>query len=192
MERRVAMNPLACIKQMFTGTDMHNAVHPAILQTFLFIVLPFSFLPPAMLLLAGTYHPDAFLIDVPFARWIDVAFVFFVAELFTVPLIAWVIRDLATMLKIENDYRKAFLAAGIAPIPLWLSSLALAVPNLAFLVGAVAFGLVLSAFLLHRGVHAVFTITNEEDAQALSSSAFSVGGLAWAVLCGIVVLPLVG
>jgi hypothetical protein len=46
--------------------------------------------------------------------------------------------------------------------------------------------------LLHRGIHGVFDIHNEEDAQALSSSAFSVGGLAWAILCGIVVLPLMG
>lgn len=186
------MNPLTCIRQMLAGADRRDATHPGVLQTFLFIVLPFSFMPPAMLLLAGYYHPDAFLIDVPFARWIDVAIAFLVAELLTVPLMAWVIRDLTNMLKIDSDYRKAFLAAGIAPIPLWLSSLALSVPNIAFLLCAVASGLILSAILLHRGVQAVFAIAIDEDAQALSSSAFSVGGLAWAVLCGMIVLPLLG
>lgn len=186
------MNPLACIKQICFGTGMRDVVHPAVFQTFFFIVLPFSLLPPAMLLLAGQVHPTAFLSGVPYARWIDVAFVFFVAELLTVPLIAWVIRDLATMLKIENDFRKCFLIAGISAIPLCLSSLALTVPNLAFLLGAAALGLILSALVLHRGVYAVFNITDDEDAQALSSSAFSVGGLAWAILCGILVLPLTG
>lgn len=189
------MNPLSCIKMLLLGPEMqHKApeVHPAIVQTFFFIVLPLSFLPPAMLLYAGYFHPTAFHIDVPYARWVDVAIAFLVTELLTVPLIAYVIRDLANMLKIENDYRQAFLVAGIAPIPLWLSSLALLVPNLAVLFLAVGSGLVMSALLLHRGVHVVFRITNEEDAQALSSSAFSVGGLAWAVLCGIVILPLMG
>ncbi|HEY0845012.1 MAG TPA: YIP1 family protein [Noviherbaspirillum sp.] len=189
------MNPLACIKLLFTEDRMRgnpSDVHPAILQTFFFLVLPLSFLPPAMLLYAGHFHPAAFLIDVPFARWVDVAIAFFVTELLTVPLIAWVIRDLAGMLRIENDYRQAFLVAGMTPVPLWISSTALAVPNLAFLIVAVASGLLLSALLLYRAVRAVFAITNEEDAQALSSSAFSVGGLAWAILCGIVVLPLIG
>lgn len=188
------MNPLSCIKQILwepSGLRVRD-IHPVVVQVFLFVVLPLSLLPPVMLLFAGYFHPMAFHIDVPFSRWVDVAAVFFAMELLTVPLIAWVIRDLAGMLKIESDYPKAFLLAGIAPIPLWLSSLALAVPNLALLLTATAAGLITSAMLLHRGVHGVFDIGNEEDAQALSSSAFSVGGLAWAILCGVVVLPLMG
>jgi hypothetical protein len=188
------MTPLNCMRiVMFSdrGWDDIRHFHPEVMRSFFQIVVPFSFLPPMMLLVAGYFHPGAFLIDAPFARWCQVALAFFITELLTVPVMAWVIKDMAGLHKIESDFRDAFLLAAITAIPLWLSSMALALPNLWSLVIIVATGLLVSAGVLHHGVRALFKINDGEIAQALSSSAFSVGGLVWALLCALVVLPLI-
>ncbi|HYD95985.1 MAG TPA: YIP1 family protein [Noviherbaspirillum sp.] len=165
---------------------------PAVAQTFFFILLPFSIIPPAMLLLAGHFHPGAFLGAAPEASWRELALIVFAAELVTVPLMAWVMHDLSGMLKIEGNFRMTFLIASLSAVPLWVSSLALAVPNVALLLVIGAAGLLVSALLLHRCLRSVYRIRDEEDAQALASTAFSVGGLLWTVLCGAVVVPLAG
>jgi hypothetical protein len=48
-----------------------------------------------------------------------------------------------------------------------------------------------SASLLYHGTYAVLKLENDEEAQLLSSSAFSVGGLVWAFLCAFVMVPLI-
>lgn len=187
------VSPLQYVKMVASfheGWDDVRRCHPAVITTFLLIVLPMSLLPPAMLIYAGADHPLAYMLNAPLSRWKIVAAAFFVTELATVPLMGWVIGSMASTLKVKAPFKDTFLLAAIAAIPLWLSSLALAIPNLWLMTLAVVLGLVASASLLYHGTYTILGLKDDEEAQALSSSAFSVGGLVWAFLCAFVLLPL--
>lgn len=186
------MNPMDYLRFLLSmqGQGRPPVQRPPVMDTFLYVLLPFSIVPPVMLLIAGHFHPAAFLIVAPEQTWHEVALAFFAAELLTVPLMAWVMQDLSAMLKIEGDFRIAFLLAAVSVVPLWLSSLALAIPNVGLLLVVVAAGFLASGIILYRSLRSAYRIRDEEDAQALTSTAISVAGLLWAVLCGAVVLPL--
>lgn len=187
------MNPLQYMKMLTSfheGWDEISRIHPTVAKTFFLLVLPLSLLPPAMLLFAGSNHPEAYLMNAPLSRWEAVAAIFLLTELLTVPLMGWVIRNIADTYKIECDFKDTFLLAAIAAIPLWVSSLALAVPNLWVVLVVLPLGLLASASMLYHGTTGILNIEDEEETQALSSAAFSVGGLIWAFLCAFVVLPL--
>lgn len=187
------MNPLNYMKMILSfddGWDEVRALHPSVAKTFLLVVLPLSLLPPAMLLYAGMHHPLAYLMNAPFSRWEIVATTFLVTELATVPLMGWVIKNMAGMHKIQANFNDTFLLAALAAVPMWVSSIALAIPSLWILIVALVIGLLASASMLYHGTYTVLKLDDDEEAQALSSSAFSIGGLVWAFLCAFVVLPL--
>lgn len=172
------------------GWDELGARHPSVLQTFLQVVLPFSLLPPAMLLYAGSHHGDAYLTAAPFSHWEAAALVFLVAELLTVPMMGWAIRSIAQVHSLSAGYRDSFRLAAIAAIPIWLSSTGLASADMWPMIASVLAGLFLSAAVLYRGCFNFLKMCDPMQAQALSCQAFAVGGLAWAFLCGLVILPL--
>lgn len=187
-------NPLRYMKMVTSfhdGWDDISALHPAVLKTFLYVVLPMSLLPPAMLLYAGEDHPLTYLMNAPYSRWKLVAFAFFITELLTVPLMGWVIKSMAEIHQIKCDFKDTFLLAAIAALPLWASSLGLAIDNMWVMILALVTGLMMSASLLYHGTYTILKLDDDEEAQALSSSAFSIGGLVWAFLCAFVVLPLI-
>jgi hypothetical protein len=173
------------------GWDDVSALHPTVTKTFLYLVLPMSLLPPVMLSYAGIDHPLTYLLNAPYSRWKMVAAAFFVTELLTVPLMGWVIKSMAEIHQIACDFKDTFLLAAITALPLWASSLGLAVDNIWVMIVALSAGLMVSASLLYHGTYAVLKLENDEEAQLLSSSAFSVGGLVWAFLCAFVMVPLI-
>jgi hypothetical protein len=173
------------------GWDDVSTLHPAVMKTFLYLVLPMSLLPPAMLLFAGMDHPLTYLMNAPYSRWKIVAAAFFVTELATVPLMGWVIKSMAEIHQIDCNFKDTFLLAAIAALPLWASSIGLAIANMWIMIVALVVGLMMSASLLYHGTYTILKLDDDEEAQALSSSAFSVGGLVWAFLCAFVVLPLI-
>jgi len=105
------------------GWDKVGVVHPSVLRTFLLLVLPFSLIPPAMLLYAGSHHASVYLMDATFSRWQEVALVFLIAELLTVPLMGWILQSIASVHKMSVDFKDTFLLAAIVAVPMWLSSL---------------------------------------------------------------------
>ena len=98
---------------------------PSALKLFVLLVLPFSLIPPLMLEYAG-HHVGAVLFpDASAGAWSTAAFFFLIAELLTVPLMAWAIKSVANSKGIASDYHATFTLAAISPVPLWLSSLVL-------------------------------------------------------------------
>lgn len=171
------------------GWNELRSRHPSVRRTFLRLVLPFSLLPPAMLLYAGVHHGDL-VTDAPLSHWEAVALVFLAAELLTVPLMGWAIRSIAQVHRLRVDAKAAFRLAAIAAIPMWLSSTGLASAAVGPMAGALFAGLFLSAAVLYRGTFNFLKMDDPMQAQALSCQAFAVGGLVWAFLCGMVILPL--
>ncbi|MBI3284772.1 MAG: DUF1282 family protein [Burkholderiales bacterium] len=174
------------------GWDVVAGVHPSIRKTFFALILPFSLIPPLSLLYAGGNHGAIFLVHASFSRWQGVAIAFFVVELLTVPLIGWVIKNIAATHNIVADSKDTFLLAAITAVPMWLSSLALAIPHLWLMMGIVVSGLLAAASLLYHGMYTVLKMSDQIEAQSMSYEAFAVGGFVWAMLCVFVVVPLMG
>jgi len=173
------------------GWDELGAARPSLLKTFLLLVLPFSLIPPAMLIYAGSHHASLYLLEAPSGRWQVVASVFLIAELLTVPLMSWVVKTVASAHKIPAEDKETFLLAGVTAVPMWLSSLGLAIPSMWAMIGLIMLGLFLSASVLYHGAYSLLKMKDKVEAQALSFEVFSTGALVWALLCAFVVLPLV-
>ncbi|MGE5623184.1 MAG: Yip1 family protein [Bacillota bacterium] len=174
------------------GWDQIGTAPPSVLKTFFLLVLPFSLLPPAMLLYAGGHHAQAYRLDADLARWFELAQVFFAAELLTVPLMGFVIKQVASTRKIATDFRHTYRLAAITAVPMWLSSLGLAIPRMWPMIVVILLGLGIAASVLYHGCCYVLKMRDPMDAQLLSCEAFAFGAMVWALLCGFVLINLMG
>lgn len=191
--KEIEMNVLNYMKLPFSfraGWDNLSTAHPAILKTFLLLTLPLSLLPPLMLVYAGSHHASQYLMDAPLAQWKLVAFAFLIVELLTVPLMAWLIKNIAAVHNIAADFKDTFLIAALSAIPMWLSALGLAIPHLWAMIGIIVLGFFAAANLLYRGIYSILKMTEQMEAQSVAYEAFATGGVLWVILCALVVLPL--
>lgn len=156
-------------------------VDSTVTRTFWLLVVPLSLLPPAMIVWAGGHHGDAFVEGFGGRSWGPVAALFFLCEVASVTLMAWLIRYVAQAWALPVSGRNAYVLAAVAAIPLWLSSLGLLVPSLAFNVALSSFALVLSFALLFQGLRALCPDTDEDLLRALDISrlVFCGGLVAW-------------
>ena len=135
------------------------------------VVVPMSFLPPVLLYYAGTQYGDAFMQG-------------FGGKFF---VMGWLIHAVMGSHQLKISYQDAYLLAAIAPLPLWLSSLALLVPVLAVSVVAVFAALFLSCALVYQGVRS-FCERSDNDVVVMSATytVMSASLLAWGVLMAMV------
>lgn len=146
-------------------------------KVFFALVVPFSLIPAAMIYYAGVQYGDPFSTSI----WNTVAFIFFLAEISSVSLMGWLIKRAAEAHDGHIGYRNSYLLAAIAPIPLWLSSLGLFVPSMAFngIVSLVA--LCLSCGLIYHGIRS-FSDIDDKHTAAVTRTVFGSGLVAWAIL----------
>ena len=137
------------------GWDELARTPPSALRLFLLVVLPFSLVPPVMLEYAGHHLGAVLFPGTTVQAWSTTALVFLVAELATVPLMAWAIRSVAHSKGIASDYRDAFTLAAIAAVPLWLSSLVLFSGETALILAVLALGVAGSVALIFRGAERI-------------------------------------
>ncbi|MCL7943487.1 YIP1 family protein [Marinobacter sp. ATCH36] len=151
------------------------------------IVVPMSFLPPVLLYYAGTHYGDSFIQGFGDKEWRFITTILFLAELLTFFVMGWLIQAVLDGHKLKISYQDAYLLAAIAPLPLWLSSLALLLPVLAVSVVAVFAGLFLSCALVYQGVRSLCHLS-ENDVVAMSATytVMAASVLAWGVLMGVV------
>lgn len=185
------MNMMHAPKMIFSfheGWDEVIRIHPSIARLFAFLVVPFSLLPPAMIYYAGSRYGDVFAAGVSSAQWHRAAAVIFIAELLTVPAMAWLIHAVSKTNNVAADYHECFTLATIAPIPLWISSLALFIPSLFVNVVLGGIALLCSAGLIYRGVFALFHMREDLRAMQMASVISGAGLLAWLLLMQIVLM----
>ena len=185
------MNAVQMPKMIFSfheGWDDLVRVHPSIARLFARVVLPLSLLPPAMIYYAGGSYGDVFVPGVTPEQRHAAAGIFFLAELLTVPTVAWLIHMVSRMNNVATDYHACFILAAIAPVPLWLSSLTLFVPNL--FVGIVVGGLALlcSVGLIYHGVYALFRMRDDLKALQMATVVAGAGLFMWLILMQIVLI----
>ena len=185
------MNVLQMPRMIFSfseGWDDLIRIHPSIARLFAWVVLPLSLLPPALIYYAGGSYGDVFVPGVTPGQWHAAAGIFFLAELLTVPIMAWLIHLVSRINNVATDYHACFTLAAIAPVPLWLSSLTLLVPNLIF--GAVVggLGLLCSVGLIYRGVYSLFSMGEEVKALQMATVIAGAGLFMWLILMQIVLI----
>lgn len=168
------------------GWDEIARIHPSIARLFVRLVLPLSLLPPALLYYAGGSYGEALLPGVTPAQWQEAAGIFLVAELLTVPLVAWLIHLIARLSDVPTDYHVCFTLAAIAPVPLWLSALVLLVPNLIVVVTVGGLALLCSVQLIYHGVYALFGMREDLRALQMATVVAGAGLFAWLLLMQIV------
>lgn len=186
------MNPSQMSKMFVSfheGWDELIRIHPSISRMLALVVLPLSLLPPAMIYYAGSNYGDIFAVGVSPRQWHIAAGIFFLAELLTVPAMAWLMHLVCRANDVPADYHQCFTLAAIAPIPMWLSALVLFIPNL--LVGVIvgALGLFASLAISYRGIYALFHMHEDLRAAQMATVVTGAGLLAWLVLMQIVLRP---
>jgi hypothetical protein len=162
-------------------------IHPSLVKLFSYLVLPLSLLPPAMLYYAGTQYGDDIVAGYSGKPWALIAVAFFLAEMATFFAMGWFIGQVAESQKVKIDVHDAYMLAGIAPIPLWLSSLALLIPSLSINVGISLFALALSCSLIYHGVYALCHMHEEVVAAGVTQTVMGAGLAAWALLMVVIV-----
>ena len=183
------MNVLQIPRMIFSfsdGWDDLIRIHPSIARLFALVVLPLSLLPPAMIYYAGGGYGDVFVPGITPEQWHRVAGIFFLAEVLTVPVMAWLIHLVSRINNTATDYHACFTLAAIAPVPMWLSSLTLFVPNLFVGVVIGGLGLLCSVALIYRVVYALFSMKEDIKAQQMATVIAGAGLFMWLILMQIV------
>lgn len=152
------------------------------------VVLPMSLLPPIMLYFAGTHYGDAFMAGFADREWRFITTVLFLAELLTFFIMGWVIHAVVNGTeKMSISYQDAYLLATLAPLPLWISALALLVPNLPFNIVIALTALGISGSLIYHGLQALCT-REKYDIATISATytIMSAGLLGWGILLAVI------
>ena len=147
------------------------------------LVVPLSFLPPVLMYYAGSHYGDDFLPGFHDKNWHFITTTLFLAELLTFFVMGWLIPSVLEVYNISNDYHYTYLIAAIAPLPLWLSSLALLVPILWLNVVIVGAALLLSSILVYQGCKALNKNTGDDMiSMSATYTIIAASFLAWFLL----------
>lgn len=147
------------------------------------VVMPMALLPPLMYAYAERVHPGAIMpLNVPVLSNVELlvnAAVLYVAQIVMIGFMAMLIQREAIARDHDPGYDGAYSLAAIAPVPLWLGSLAMTVPSLGFnlLVGLVA--LAASVMLIRHGTRPLLHIPDEKKAHYIANVVTMVGITAW-------------
>ncbi|MCH4562697.1 YIP1 family protein [Halomonas sp. EGI 63088] len=151
------------------------------------IVVPLSLLPPVMLYYAGTHYGDDFVPGFADRPWRHITTILFLAELLTFFVMGWLIHSVVHSHEMSISYHDAYLLAALAPLPLWSSSVVLAVPSLLLNALAVLMALCISCSLIYHGLQGLCQRRDDDvTAMAATYTIMAAGGLAWGLLMAIV------
>ena len=171
------------------GWDAFSRTQPSALKLFLLLVVPLSLVPPLMLEYAGQHVGAALFPSTSAQAWSVAALFFLIAELITVPLMAWAIQSVASSKGIASDYHSAFTLAAVAAVPLWISSLVLFSDQVVLIVAMVGLGLAGSVALIFRGVESVLNVEEDLIAFDVAYVVTALGLVAWVLLVMLGLVP---
>lgn len=167
-------------KAGWTRVDRSHLSHRWYLKS---LVLPMSLLPPLLYAYGEMAHPGAVfpLSQPPLSpiQLLTMGAVLCLTEVAMVTFMAMVIQRLARARDHDPGYDGAYALAAIAPVPLWLCSLALLVPNRGFNLAVAAAALIASIALIRHGVRPLLHIADEKIAHYVANVVTMVGVAAW-------------
>lgn len=166
-----------------TGWEEIDRSHFSARWFFRSLVVPMSLLPPLLYAYAELVHPGAlFPLSVPALTPMQLAVtgaVFYGAQLLMVGYMAMLVQRMSMARDHDPGYDGAYALAAIAPVPLWLASLSLLVPNLAFVLAVGAAAWVASILLIRHGVPPLLHIDDEKTAHYVANMVTAAGIIAW-------------
>ncbi|KAA3652120.1 MAG: DUF1282 domain-containing protein [Proteobacteria bacterium] len=154
--------------------------HPSVGALFLWMVLPLTLLPPALLYYAGSQYGDMLVTGWSDRNWGLIAPLFLVCEWAAFVGMGVFIKSVAHHSAARIRLHDAYMVAAIAPVPMWLSSLSLLVPNLAFVTLAALAGLGAACALMYHGVYALCHMDDAVPAASVTHTVMAAGLLCWA------------
>lgn len=147
------------------------------------VAMPMSLLPPALYAYAEMVHPGAiFPLSVPALSTMQLlvtGVVFYITQLLMVPYMAMLIQRVSMARNHDPGYDQAYALATIAPIPLWLGSLAMLVPSLAFNIVIAVLAMASSIALIRNGVRPLLHVTDDKVARYVANVVTMAGVAAW-------------
>lgn len=174
--------PAMLISETEGWSDIERT-HPHVRSLFFGLVMPLSIIPPAMYAFAERVHPGAvFPLSVPAmtgGELLTSGIVLFIVQLVMVSFMAMLIQRMAMNQDHDPGFESAYTLAAIAPVPLWLSSLALFIPSLAVNLLVVAVAWVASVALIRHGVRPMLKINDARKAHFISNLVTVAGVMAW-------------
>ena len=179
------MHPLTLFRLYLSPTQGWRDLmkdKPSIHRLYLLHVIPFALIPSLMIYIAGDNHSQRFFELLPGNKLIIVAVALFLVQLVIVPAMASIVRQLAEVAEIHPSYKQAFMLAAVAPTPLWLAPLFLAVPDILLNIGITSLAMMASAGLIYYGIPAVFGIDEPGHALLLFGAILMAGVITWGFL----------
>ncbi len=181
---------LSSLPRMFVsekeGWSEMVRMHPSVKNLLMYLVVPMSLLPALMYAFAELAYPGAIFPklepSLSLTEALAVGACFLLAEVLMVALMGVFIQQMSESVDAASSYEHAFALAAIAPIPLWLSSLALFVPNLWVNVLAVAIAWVGCVALIRHGVRPLLGLHDEMQAHKMANMLTFIGIVAWIAL----------
>jgi hypothetical protein len=144
-------------------------------------VLPFSLLTPVMVIIAGQkLGPfDKVLLN---QHIYLLGLLLFVSQIICLPLIAWLVKNLATMVSIIPNFRDSLLVMVISATPFWLVSVCFLVPNLQFNMLMYGLAAVSASILVYFGVKNIFKLKARGARLMLSGAIVALASLAFGII----------
>lgn len=177
--------PAMLISETEGWSDIERS-HPSARSLMFGVVMPLSIIPPAMYAFAERVYPGAvFPLSMPAmtnGELLASGIVLFAVQLFMVSFMAMLIQRMAIGQDHDPGYDNAYTLAAIAPVPLWLSSLALLVPSPTINVLVLAAAWVASAALIRHGVRPMLKVNDARKAHYIANMVTAAGVTAWIAL----------
>jgi hypothetical protein len=150
------------------------------------LVMPMSLLPPALYAYAELVHPGAiFPLSVPAFSPLQLfvsGAIFYLVQVLMVSYMAMLIQRMSMARDHDPGYDGAYALAAIAPMPLWIGSLAMLVPSMGFNVAVGGTALLASIALIRHGVRPLLHIGDDKIAHYVSNMVTMAAIGAWIVL----------
>lgn len=177
--------PAMLISETEGWSDIQRS-HPQARSLLFGVVMPLSIIPPAMVAFAERVYPGAvFPLSMPAmtgGELLASGIVLFAVQLAMVSFMAMLIQRMAIGQDHDPGYDNAYTLAAIAPVPLWLSSLALLVPSLTVNLLIVAAAWLASAALIRHGVRPMLKVNDARKAHYIANLVTAAGVMAWLAL----------
>jgi len=151
------------------------------------LVIPLALIPPVMLYYAGSNYGDLIVAGFGGKPWGTIAPLFFLTEIITVLIMGWMIGLVSESHGLKIGRSSAFMLASVAPIPMWLSSLSLFVPNLALDLGIALLALAAGCGLLYHGICAFCHTREDVSAAGITQTVMGAGLVSWVLLLALIV-----
>ncbi|PKO92953.1 MAG: hypothetical protein CVU15_03675 [Betaproteobacteria bacterium HGW-Betaproteobacteria-1] len=163
-------------------TDSKESRHLTTINLFWAYVVPLALITPVMLSIVVREHEQQFIDILPGDRLYILGFILFIAQICLVPLMAFLVKNTATMINIKPSFDDAFLVMAISATPFFVVSVFYLVPSFAFNIVMHGVAAAASSLLVYLGIKNVFNLQRRGARIMLTMTVLSAAALGFGIL----------